>query len=553
MSARTSSDYVRRLDERPAARRLRAARSIMMGSNGGVLLGRAHRAASRSRWWNPGPIGGCIGAGVYAEALGFHNVIAFDMGGTTAKCALVENGRFEVEVGLLCRRHRARLPDQGAGLRHRRGRLRRRLDRLARRADSACMSGRRAPARRRGRCAMAAAASSRPSPMPISCSAGIDATSFPRRRAAARRGGCAPTRSRTASREPLGYTGEAGARSRSRDGILALATVTMAGAIRRISIERGLDPREFVLFCYGGGGPLHAAALARELNIPDVVIPPEPGNFSAIGMLLADARIDESQHLPARCSTTATVAEIERGLRGDGSSDAREALNAISAPRGRLRASSPRCAFAASATTSRCRSRRGSRCSVRSVAAFERDYQAPLRPRRSTAPASSQALHVSAFAPARSAGSRAACARQRGPAPRAPSGGWSISASDGGMVDDTRSAIAIALPPGFAAPGPAVIEEYGSTTVVGPGDRFEIGTLGEIRIDCGSEATDMAIDTIAPRRSAARRPDHRRVIRHGVCSRSPTRSTRTSRARPSARSSTSTRITRSASSIAEGG
>ncbi len=76
------------------------------------------------------------------------------------------------------------------------------------------------------------------------------------------------------------------------EGILSLATVIMAGAIKQISIEHGLDPREFVLFCYGGGGPLHASALARELAVPTVVVPPEPGNFSAVGMLLADARLD---------------------------------------------------------------------------------------------------------------------------------------------------------------------------------------------------------------------------------------------------------------------
>src|SRR5262249_31669903 len=65
--------------------------------------------------------------------------------------------------------------------------------------------------------------------------------------------------------------------------------------IKQISVQHGLDPREFVLFCYGGGGPLHASALARELSIPTVVIPPEPGNFSAVGMLLADARLDLSK------------------------------------------------------------------------------------------------------------------------------------------------------------------------------------------------------------------------------------------------------------------
>src|ERR1700704_3119317 len=93
---------------------------------------------------------------------------------------------------------------------------------------------------------------------------------------------------------PLGYGGGDGA-IRMADGILSLATVIMAGAIKPISIEHGLDPREFVLFCEGGGGPLHASALARELSIPTVVIPPEPGNFSAVGMLLADARLDLSK------------------------------------------------------------------------------------------------------------------------------------------------------------------------------------------------------------------------------------------------------------------
>ena len=68
----------------------------------------------------------------------------------------------------------------------------------------------------------------------------------------------------------------------------------MAGAIKQITIERGMDPREFTLFAFGGGGPLHAGTLARELNIPEVIIPPEPGNFSAIGMLVSDARVDET-------------------------------------------------------------------------------------------------------------------------------------------------------------------------------------------------------------------------------------------------------------------
>ena len=75
-------------------------------------------------------------------------------------------------------------------------------------------------------------------------------------------------------------------------GVVRLANFNMAAAIRKVSLERGRDPRDFVLFAYGGAGPLHACALARELAIPTVVVPKMPGVFSAFGMLLADLRHD---------------------------------------------------------------------------------------------------------------------------------------------------------------------------------------------------------------------------------------------------------------------
>jgi N-methylhydantoinase A len=66
----------------------------------------------------------------------------------------------------------------------------------------------------------------------------------------------------------------------------------MADAIRLISVRRGYDPREFALVCFGGAGPLHGAALARELSIPTVLVPPNPGTTSALGCLLVDVRHD---------------------------------------------------------------------------------------------------------------------------------------------------------------------------------------------------------------------------------------------------------------------
>lgn len=79
------------------------------------------------------------------------------------------------------------------------------------------------------------------------------------------------------------------------EGILRIAVAKMAGAIREISVARGLDPRGFALLAYGGAGPMHAAFVAEELGIREVVAPPLPGNFSAVGLLEADLRWEEAR------------------------------------------------------------------------------------------------------------------------------------------------------------------------------------------------------------------------------------------------------------------
>jgi len=75
-------------------------------------------------------------------------------------------------------------------------------------------------------------------------------------------------------------------------GIIKLVNTEMARAIRIVTIERGLDPREFTLIAFGGAGPMHACDLAEELGIRRVVVPQAPGTFSALGLLLADYRYD---------------------------------------------------------------------------------------------------------------------------------------------------------------------------------------------------------------------------------------------------------------------
>ena len=78
-------------------------------------------------------------------------------------------------------------------------------------------------------------------------------------------------------------------------GIVAVSNATMEKALRVISVERGHDPRDFSLICYGGAGGLHAADLARALGLPAVIIPQNPGAFSALGILLSDVVRDVSQ------------------------------------------------------------------------------------------------------------------------------------------------------------------------------------------------------------------------------------------------------------------
>ncbi|MCK4424672.1 hydantoinase/oxoprolinase family protein, partial [Candidatus Bathyarchaeota archaeon] len=71
-------------------------------------------------------------------------------------------------------------------------------------------------------------------------------------------------------------------------GIVSIVNSAMAKVLRIVSVERGYDPRDFALMCFGGAGPMHACALAEELNIPKIIIPPNPGLFSAYGLLTAD-------------------------------------------------------------------------------------------------------------------------------------------------------------------------------------------------------------------------------------------------------------------------
>ena len=96
----------------------------------------------------------------------------------------------------------------------------------------------------------------------------------------------------------LGWTTEQAAHA-----ILEIATANMAEMVRLVTVRRGLDPRDFVLVAYGGAGPLHACDIAREVGIEKVVVPPYPGMFSAMGTIMCEVRYDLIQSLLRKLDT----------------------------------------------------------------------------------------------------------------------------------------------------------------------------------------------------------------------------------------------------------
>jgi N-methylhydantoinase A len=104
------------------------------------------------------------------------------------------------------------------------------------------------------------------------------------------------------------------------EGIIRIAVARMTSAIREISIQRGHDPRDFTLIAFGGAGPMHAVALAEEIGIPRVLVPRYPGNFSALGLLASDIKHDDVRTRVGPFRARAPVvdalfAEMETGAR----------------------------------------------------------------------------------------------------------------------------------------------------------------------------------------------------------------------------------------------
>src|SRR5215510_11911838 len=256
----------------------------IMQSNGGLMSPTVARRLPVAML-ESGPVGGFIAAARTGAALGYTNVIGFDMGGTTAKANLARDGEPQMSHGYYIGGYASGQPmmlpvvdtvEVGSG-----GGSIARVDHTGSLEVGPQSAGAEPGPACYGK------GGTEPTVTDANLVLGrLDPSQFlggemPLDVAAAREA------INKAIVRPLGLSESEAARA-----IVKIAVMNMSLAVRRVSIERGYDPRDFVMVAFGGAGPLHATEVARSLHIPIVVIPNFPGQFSASGMLMAEPRQD---------------------------------------------------------------------------------------------------------------------------------------------------------------------------------------------------------------------------------------------------------------------
>ena len=277
------SRYVQGIDEHLKEEGF-AGSFLLVQSTGGLYQSEQARVEC-VRMLESGPAAGVVGVQALARVLGLEDAVAFDMGGTTAKAGVIYRGEVMTTSAALVGGYNQALPVQipmvdifevgtGGGS-------------IARVDESGALK--------------VGPQSSGAEPGPACYGRGgeqptvTDANLVLGRLGAERfLGGemhldraAAERAIRTQIAEPLGMSVRAAA-----DGILRIAVSSMSYAVKGVSTDRGLDAAAFPLVAYGGAGPLHAAAIAREIGMARVLVPQAPGHFCAYGMLHSDLRYD---------------------------------------------------------------------------------------------------------------------------------------------------------------------------------------------------------------------------------------------------------------------
>jgi N-methylhydantoinase A len=443
----------------------------IMRSNGGTMsIGEARRAPVAMM--ESGPVAGMIGAGRVAQLLGIERAIGFDMGGTTAKTSLITGGVPPIEEGYVIGDAFTGQPMQlpvvdivevGAG------------------------GGSIAWCDERGGLHVGPV-SAGADPGPACYGRGgaeptvTDADLLLGRLNDARFLGGHMRLDRGRAETAVGRIGQKLGLDATTAalGIATIVDSAMSLAVRAVSVKRGIDPRDTTLIAFGGAGPLHAVAIAREISIPQVVIPKLPGAFSALGMLMAQWRQDFVRTLIGELGQVgaAAAATAFAELRSAGE----DALKRDRLPGGQFN-------FAADLRY------RGQEHTIPiAVTGAEDVTSAPDRTR-----ADFHAQHDSRYGHAAPDQSIeivnlrlvVTVPRMQDAIGRWLSEPWQ---PDGGAPDERRPVVfahaaqavetRILWRPHLAAgsevAGPALIEEPNSTTLIGPGDRATIDAIGNI-------------------------------------------------------------------------
>ncbi|MDA0186436.1 MAG: hydantoinase/oxoprolinase family protein [Proteobacteria bacterium] len=267
--------YVSRLADELADRGYAHDLLVMNGNGGMVSAGSVSKEAVKTVM--SGPASGVMAAVATGRRAGMPDLLTYDMGGTSTDVAMIRAGKapvsneIEVEYAMPIHVPMVDVRTVGAG-----GGSIARID-----AGSLLRVG---------------PESAGSTPGPICYGRGgtrvtISDANLILGRLPAERFGQAAEAARAAMEDqiarPLGLSVEEAA-----EAVVRIANTHMAGAIRMVSISLGADPRDFALFAFGGAGPLHAVALARELAVPRVLIPARPGITNALGCVVADLRHD---------------------------------------------------------------------------------------------------------------------------------------------------------------------------------------------------------------------------------------------------------------------
>ncbi len=278
---------------------------------------------------------------------------------------------------------------------------------------------------------------------------------------------------------PLGLSVSAAA-----DGVVRIAVTQMANVVKRVTTERGLDARDFAMVAYGGAGPLHAVLVARELQIPRVLIPNAPGHFSAYGMLVSDLRRDFVRTLFTRLADApfdtfdAMFAEMEARGRDEIRAAAPDAVEAVIKHAADMRYVGQEHAVTVEVP--------GDLFADRDIAGIKGRFDAVHVQRYGYASPDEAAEIVSLRL------SVTGVIAKPELAPIAVSNGANADAAligvrpvEFGVLGgrrDTPVYDRAKLAAGHRIEGPALIQEYASTTVLPPGDRLVVDGLGNLDI-----------------------------------------------------------------------